>query len=288
MFGAIEAGGTKIVCATGTSPHAISDRAEFPTGAPGETFQRIFGFFQERQPLDAIGVASFGPIDIDPNSQSYGAILNTPKPHWSRFSLREALAPLSLPLIFDTDVNGAAIAEQWATPDNLRTLAYVTVGTGIGVGIAVDGRSLSGVRHFEMGHLRPRHDRKTDAFAGSCPFHGDCFEGLASGSAIMSRWSAPLNELPESASDLIAAYLAELTHAIILSHMPDRVVFGGGVMKTPGLIEKIRKRSQTLLAGYIDAPALSGDWSAYITPPILGDDAGVSGALLLAARAISD
>jgi fructokinase len=285
MLGAIEAGGTKIVCAVSDNPGALFERTEIATTVPQETFDRVLAFFATRLPLDAIGVASFGPLDIDPQSERYGSILETPKPGWAQFSLKKALAPLRIPAIFDTDVNGAALAEYWAAGGASRVLAYVTVGTGVGVGIVKDGCAMSGVHHYEMGHLRPPRDREIDPFAGSCPFHGDCIEGLASGAAIVKRWGAPLSQLADREADLVAAYLAELAHSIILTHMPDRIVFGGGVMKSPGLLERLRNKARKLLNAYIQAPALRGDWSSFIVRPALGDNAGITGALLLAASA---
>lgn len=289
LLGAIEAGGTKFVCAVGPSPDTISAQQTIPTTGPQETFDQLLAFFAQNRPLNAMGVATFGPLDVNPDSPGYGAILRTPKPGWTGASFPKALHGLNAPIQVETDVNGAALAEQqMGAGQNCRTLAYVTVGTGIGVGIVRDGKPLSGMGHYEMGHMYPPHDRKRDPFPGHCPFHGDCFEGLAAGPAIKDRHGASLSELPtdHAALDLEAEYLAHLAVNIILTHMPDRIVFGGGVMKSPGLMEKLRLRTASLLGGYVQAEALQGDMCAYIVPPALGDLAGVTGAMLLAQQAL--
>lgn len=283
MLGGVEAGGTKMVVAVARDPAAILARAEIPTASPSETFAAICAFFESYAPLDGIGVASFGPVEVNPTSPAYGRILKTPKAGWADADYRAALAPFNCPVAVDTDVNGAALAEWRAVSDQgVANLAYATIGTGIGVGIVRDGRTLSGMHHFEMGHVLPARDEGRDPFAGNCPFHGPCLEGLASGTAIMRRWGKPLSALGPEEIALIAGYLGQMCLTIILTHMPDRIVLGGGVMKTPGLIEAVRAEARALLAGYINVQALAGDLSDYLDRPALGENAGVLGALLLA------
>ncbi len=277
MLGGIEAGGTKIVCATvrdgaDIAARRFADRTVIATTTPDETIAAIGAFLDRFAPLSTIGVASFGPVDVDPASPRYGVIGNTPKPGWKDFCWQAGLARFACPVSVDTDVNAAARAElAVANGAPLSSLAYVTVGTGIGVGVARGGAPAP--INYELGHLRIRHDRARDPFAGSCPYHGDCLEGLASGTAIGARWGAPLDTLPEGAADLIADYLAELVAAIALAHAPDRIVLGGGVMNA-GLRDKIASRAAALNNGYVAAPAISA--------PALGENSGVTGALLLA------
>lgn len=287
MLGAIEAGGTKMVCAVAREPDAIIARREFPTTTPSETFPAIRAFFAAHAPLQSIGVASFGPVEVNQASPAYGKILQTPKPGWAGADFRAALAEFNCPVTVDTDVNGAALAEwRAAKGEGVANLAYATVGTGIGAGVVRGGARLAGMHHFEMGHVRPARDGR-DQFEGVCPFHGACLEGLASGPAIIARWGKPLSALGPDAVALIANYLGQMCLTIILTHMPDRIVIGGGVMKAPGLIDGVRRETRALLGGYLGVDRLSGDLGDYIVRPALGDNAGVTGALLLAQRAMS-
>jgi fructokinase len=235
--------------------------------------------------LPPSGLAAFGPIDTDPGSPSYGTLKRTPKPGWAGANCIDGLNRLPCPVAIDTDVNGAALGEwQLGAGKGLRTLAYVTVGTGIGVGILKNGRSLSGMAHFEMGHIYPPHDYESDPFPGRCPFHNDCLEGLASGPAITDRWGLNLSELPSGhpAFELEAGYLAHLAATIVLTHMPDRIIFGGSVMKAPGLLERVRTATRALLADYLVCNPAGGDLSTYLVPPALGDLSGITGALHMA------
>jgi fructokinase len=287
MLGAIEAGGTKMVVAVARDPDAILARQELPTTTPAETFAAIADFLSKHAPFDAIGVASFGPVEVNPAAPDYGSILKTPKPHWSGASFVAALKRFNCPVAVDSDVNGAALAEwRAARRAGADNLAYATIGTGVGVGVVRGGKTSPGMHHFEMGHIRPSRDTLRDPFEGSCPFHGACLEGLASGPAIIKRWGKPLSELGLNEAALIARYLGEMCLTIVLTHMPDRIVLGGGVMKTPGLTEAVRAETRALLNGYISATRLSGDLGDYIVRPALGDNAGVTGALLLAADAV--
>jgi fructokinase len=277
-LGGIEAGGSKFVCAAGSGPED-AEIVEFPTTTPQQTIARVAEFFGSRQPVEAIGIGSFGPIDPNPESPTYGYITSTPKRGWRDFDFAGAVTDaLAIPVVFDTDVNAAALAEsRWGATRGLRNFLYVTVGTGVGGGALVDGRLLHGRLHPEMGHILIPHDRARDPFAGNCPYHGDCLEGLASGPAIEARWGLPGPMLPDghAAWDLEADYLAHgiVNWTSILS--PERIVLGGGVMQRQELFPKLRVRVAKLLNGYLALPEM--------VPPMLGSRAGVLGAIALAA-----
>ena len=276
-LGGIEAGGSKFVCAAGSGPED-AQIVEFPTTTPEETIARVTQFFRTREPVEAIGIGSFGPIDPNPESPLFGYITSTPKLGWRNFNFAGAVqAALGIPVAFDTDVNAAALAEsRWGAGRGLRNFIYVTVGTGVGGGALVDGRLLHGRLHPEMGHILVPHDRARDPFAGNCPYHGDCLEGLASGPAIVARWGLPGHLLPDGheAWDIEAHYLAlgAMSWACILS--PQRIVLGGGVMQRDELFPKVRVRVAELLNGYLECPE--------IVPPQLGTRAGVLGSIALA------
>ncbi len=292
---AIEAGGTKFVCAAGYAPDQIIENTKIPTTTPRETFAQAASFFSrvasEHGEIAAIGVASFGPIDVDQNSATYGSILKTPKPHWAGANFLNGLAPLKAPIMVDTDVNGAGIGEaRIGAGKTLRTIAYVTVGTGIGAGVIKDGVPQSGFGHYELGHIRPPRDKNADPYEGRCPFHGDCLEGVASGPAIIGRWGASLSDFPagHEAINLEAEYLSHLALTLILGHMPEIIIFGGGVMKAPGLMDELRRKTKALIGDYLQDQRLKGDLSDYIVAPDLGDLAGVTGAMALAEMALAN
>lgn len=293
LIGAIEAGGTKFVLAVARSDGTILAETRIPTLTPAETFPAIAALFRaaaaEHGPIAAFGVASFGPIDIDPASPAYGTFTTTPKPGWSRARFHDVLAQFGAPIVVDTDVNGAALGE-WSQGAGIgtTTLAYTTVGTGIGTGIVKHGKPLLGFSHYESGHIPMARDPALDPFPGRCPYHGDCLEGLASGPAIEQRWGTSLSKLasPHEKVELIAGYLAQLAASLVLLHMPDRLVFGGGVIKTPGLIEALRRETERRLGGYISAPQLDPGLERYIVAPGLGDQAGITGAVLLGKTAL--
>jgi len=295
LLAAIEAGGTKFICAAGYAPDQILQSAQIATTKPRETFAQVTSFFSKavsaHGEIAAMGVASFGPIDIDPDSATYGSILNTPKPHWTGANFLKELAPFKAPIMIDTDVSGAGIGEAHAgAGKDLRTIAYVTVGTGIGAGVIKDGVPQSGFGHYELGHIRPPRDKNADPYPGRCPFHGDCLEGVASGPAIIERWGASLSDLPAGhvAINLEAEYLSHLALTLILGHMPERIIFGGGVMKAPGLMEQVRRETKALLGDYVQGQHLKGDLSDYIVAPALGDLAGITGAMALAQMALKN
>jgi fructokinase len=290
VYGGLEAGGTKFVCAVGSGPDDIQDEVQFPTTTPEETIGRAIDFFRAHEgKLTAIGIASFGPVDPDPASPTCGFITTTPKPGWSDTDLAGAVRrALSVPVGFDTDVNGAALGEhRWGAAQGLGTLLYLTIGTGIGGGGMVGGKLMHGLIHPEMGHIRLPHDLDADPFPGICPFHGDCLEGLACGPAIDSRWDQSPETLPPDhpAWKLEAHYLALALVNYICTLSPQRIILGGGVMKERSLFPRIRAEVQDLLNGYVQAPEILDDIDHYIVPPALGDRAGVLGAIALAERA---
>lgn len=293
VYGAIEAGGTKFVCCVGGGPEDLRAEVRFPTTSPAETIGRAIGFLTEQSrahgPLAGIGVASFGPVDLDRGSATWGHVTTTPKPGWARTDLAGPVAAaLGVPVAFDTDVNGAALGERrWGAARGLDTFVYITVGTGIGGGGMVGGQLMHGLVHPEMGHMRLPRDRDADPFEGSCRFHGDCLEGLASGPAIEARWGRPATELPPDhpAWRLEAEYLALLCVNLTVVLSPQRIILGGGVMHQRQLFPEIRRRLLERLAGYVRSPEIEDRVDSYVVPPGLGDRAGVLGALALAARA---
>jgi fructokinase len=293
VYAGVEAGGTKFVCALGTGPDGVTATTSFPTTTPGETLGRVVEFIaRERDAVEAIGVASFGPVDLRADSATYGHITSTPKPGWQRTDVVGALrAAFAVPVGFDTDVNGAALAEgRWGAARGLDTFAYVTVGTGIGVGAMVGGRLVHGLLHPEAGHLVVRR-HPDDAFAGACPFHGDCLEGLASGPAVAGRWQRPGSDLGphrDAAIELEAWYLAQLATTLTYVLSPQRIVLGGGLLNLPGLLAAIRALTVELLGGYLDTPVITQQVDRYLVPPGLGDRAGVLGGIALASAAAGE
>jgi fructokinase len=290
-YGGIEAGGTKWVCGIGDGAAGVLDTETFPTTTPEETISRAAQFFRKGDLLEAVGVGSFGPIDVRRASPTWGHITTTPKPGWASTDLVATLrAALGIPVAFDTDVNAAALAEsRWGAAVGLDTFCYITVGTGIGGGALVNGRLLHGLLHPELGHMRIPHDRGRDPFDGVCPYHGDCFEGLASGEAIRRRWGRPGQELSADAAvwELESEYLALGLMNVICTLSPQRIILGGGVPKQPTLLPLVRRRLQQLLADYFNAAELTRPEAIdrYIVPPGLGDQAGVIGAIELARSA---
>jgi len=285
-YGGVEAGGTKWVCGIGSGPDDLHAVETFPTTTPAETLARTADFFAQNGGVSAVGVGSFGPIDL-----RAGRVTTTPKRGWANTDIVSVLHDaLGVPVAFDTDVNAAALGEgRWGAAVGLDTFCYFTVGTGIGGGVMAGGRLVHGLIHPEVGHMLIPHDRARDPFAGSCPFHGDCFEGLAAGSAIERRWGKPGEELGDRSDvwELEAEYLALGVVNVICVMSPQRVILGGGVMKQPSLLPLVRARTRELLAGYVVAPSLSPGLEEYIVSPALGDRAGVLGAIELARLAAS-
>ena len=290
LYGGIEAGGTKFVCVVGTGPDDIRARTRFPTTTPEETLSQAVDFFRPfAAELAGIGVGSFGPVDLNPRSSTYGYITTTPKPGWQNTNVKGYLEEaLRVPVAFETDVNAAAWGEhRWGAAQDVDTFVYITVGTGIGGGAMVNGQLVHGLLHPEMGHMRIPHDREADPFDGICPFHGDCLEGLASGPAVAARWGQRGETLPPDhpAWDLEARYLGLAVANLVCTLSPQRIILGGGVMHQRHLFPRIRQVVQDALAGYVNSPALKEAIEDYIVPPGLGDHAGVLGALALTQRA---
>ncbi len=284
-FGAIEAGGTKFVCGAGTGPGDL-ETIQFPTTAPEATIGSAIDFLRARGPLEAIGIASFGPIDLHPESPTFGHITSTPKEGWRNVDLAGPIRrALEVPVAFDTDVNGAALGEsRWGAAQGLTDFLYLTVGTGIGGGGMVHGRLLHGLTHPEMGNIRVPHDWSRDPYRGGCPYHGDCLEGLASGPAMEARWQLSARDLPPDhpAWTLEARYLALGLANWVCTLSPQRIVLGGGVMQQAQLFPMIRQELGHILGGYIQAPEILNHRDTFVVPPQLGSRAGVLGALAMA------
>jgi len=293
LWGGIEAGGTKFVCAVGTGPDEIRAEERFPTTTPEETIARAIAFFRQQESshgkLAAVGIASFGPIDPNPASPKFGTITTTPKPGWANTDFAGAVGrALGVPVGFDTDVNAAALGEsRWGAGQGLENLIYFTIGTGIGGGGLLNGKLMHGLIHPEMGHMRLPHDLAADPYPGHCPFHRDCFEGLACGPAITDRWKQPADTLPDDhpAWKLQAHYLALAMTNVVCTLSPERIILGGGVMSHPTLLAMVQREVQSLLAGYVQSPAITSEIEQYIVAPGLGNQAGVLGAFALAEQA---
>jgi fructokinase len=290
LFGCVEAGGTKFVCAIGNDRGEILAQERFPTADPVSTLAATRTFLSERGQalgtLAAIGIASFGPVELDGASAHYGFIGKTPKPGWGGTDIAGSLArEFSCPIGFDTDVNAAALAEHhWGAARDVNTLVYLTIGTGIGGGVLVDGAPIHGLMHPEIGHIYPRRHPLDLKFAGVCPFHGDCLEGVASGPAIIARTGTSLGQLDESHPqwEIEADYLGQLCAQLVLTVSPRRIIMGGGVMSQARLLPLIRPRLSHWLGGYIDRREIAAGADRYVVAPELGDRAGVLGALVLA------
>ena len=288
LYGGIEAGGTKFVCMVAGGPDDIRKEVRFPTLVPEVTLAQSVEFFQQQgkdNPISGLGIASFGPLDLNPASETFGSITTTPKPGWQHtpFSniLREAL---QVPVAIDTDVNAAAYGEYlWGAARREEPLVYLTIGTGIGGGVIVNGKPVHGLVHPEIGHMRIPHDWKADPFNGACPYHGDCFEGLACGVALNSRLGQPAENLPPDHPvwELEAGYIAAALVNLVVTISPRKIILGGGVMQQMGLFPLVRQKVQALLNYYIDSPAILKGIDQYIVPPGLGNRSGVLGAIAL-------
>jgi len=282
-IGAIEAGGTKFVCGIGNEEGIIEDRVSFPTEQPEKTLANVIEYFRDKQ-IEAMGVGSFGPIDLDRNSATYGHVTTTPKPGWSGFpflgTLKEAF---DVPFGWDTDVNAAAFGEAtWGAARGLDSCVYYTIGTGVGVGVYAEGKMVHGLVHPEGGHILTRR-HPDDSYEGFCPYHGDCLEGIAAGPAIEKRWGVKGSELAEDhpAWALEAFYIGQAVAGAILMLSPKKIILGGGVMHQMQLFPLIHAEVKKNLNGYVSAAAVLEDIENYIVPPGLGDNAGLSGSLAL-------
>ena len=292
MLGGVEAGGTKFVCVIGTGPDDIAETARIDVAGPAETLEAALDFFRRAlvagTRLDAIGIGSFGPVELRRSNPRYGFITTTPKPGWSGTDVAGPfVSALGIPIGFDTDVNAAALAEgRWGAARGLGSFVYLTLGTGIGGGAVVEGRLLHGLGHPEMGHVAvPR--RPGDGFEGVCPFHGDCFEGLASGPAVGARFGRRAEHLEgadrAAAAELVGFYLAAGVRSIAYTLAPERVVVGGGLSAMPGVIDAARTELRAQLNGY---PGLTEHAEpSFLVPAQLGGRAGPAGTLILAEQA---
>lgn len=297
LVGGIEAGGTKIVYGTaevdGKEIH-ILERKEMPTDESSVVIDKLNSYFKENK-ITSLGLASFGPLELNKNSSDYGMVMGTPKKGWDQVPFGAALKEyLQIPVEIDTDVNAAAMAEVvYGAGKGSESLVYITVGTGIGMGLWVNGAPVHGLLHPEAGHMGiVRHEK--DHFAGICPFHVDkfgksfCLEGVAAGPAIEKRWGRPGKELSENAAvwEMEADYLAQGIANLILVTSPEKIILGGGVMHQKELFPLIHKKVQDKLGGYIHRKEILTDIDSYIVPPVLGDNAGIMGAFLLAQKRI--
>jgi fructokinase len=292
-FGGIEAGGTKFVCAVGTGPEDILDEVRFETTTPDETLGKAAAFlkkYQEKIGLEAVGIATFGPVDLDPKSPTYGYITATPKRNWSNTNFVGFMeSELKIPVGFDTDVNGALLGEyHWGALQGVENAIYLTIGTGIGGGAMVNGYLIHGLVHPEMGHVMLPKRRDDPYPEGNCPYHGSCLEGMASGPSIARKWGKPAHELPPKhpAWDLEAYYLAVAIHGFICTLSPQRIILGGGVMRQKHLFPLIRMKLLHSLNNYVQNHVLVDETEDYIVPPALGNKAGVLGAFALAKNVI--
>lgn len=290
-LGALEAGGTKMVCAIGDEQGNVFERASFPTLTPEETIPGLIEFFKDKG-IEALGIGSFGPLCLDRFAPNFGDITTTPKLAWKDYPLRKAFVEaLGVPVGIDTDVNAAALGEAtYGAGKGIDSLVYYTIGTGVGGGALVDGVLVHGMVHPEMGHMLLRPDPRDPAPHGFCPYHDGCLEGMANGPAIEKRWGISAKELLEDhvAWEVEAEYLAQMCVNTIVTLSPKKIVLGGGVMHQLHLFPRIRKRTLELLNGYVAHPAILENIDDYIVPPGLGDNAGAVGSLLLAVQALKN
>ncbi len=285
IYGCIEAGGTKFVLGLASGPEAIITETKIPTTTPDETLSLALDWMKQASaqhgPLSGIGIATFGPAELDHAAPNWGYITGTTKPHWSDTRFAGVFGDeFGVPVGFETDVNGAVLGEaRWGAGQGHGLVVYVTIGTGIGGGIAIQGKTLHGLSHPEMGHIRMQRHHDDLGFKGVCPFHGDCLEGLASGPAIMARWGTSLSHMPADhlAHAIIAFYIAQLVTTLQATMEPARIILGGGVMGTPGLLSKVKHTAKELGNGYF-----KGDASQVVVSPGLGERSGLLGALCLA------
>ena len=289
LFGALEAGGTKMVCAIGNENGEILEQKSIPTTTPEETMPAILEYFKDKE-IASIGIACFGPIDLNKNSETYGYITSTPKIPWRNYNIVGAVKDaLKIPVGFDTDVNGSLLGEvTWGCAKGLTDAVYFTIGTGVGAGIMTNGKMLHGMLHPEAGHVK-MVPRSGDTYKGKCPYHGTCFEGMAAGPAIEERWGAKAVQLAdrEEVWDLESYYIAQALMGIVLTLSPQKIILGGGVMHQKQLFSMIREKMLKELNGYIQAKELT-DIDNYIVPASLNDDQGILGCIKLAMNSLEE
>lgn len=289
LFGALEAGGTKMGCAIGNENGEILEQKSIPTTTPEETMPAILEYFKDKE-IASIGIACFGPIDLNKNSETYGYITSTPKIPWRNYNIVGAVKDaLKIPVGFDTDVNGSLLGEvTWGCAKGLTDAVYFTIGTGVGAGIMTNGKMLHGMLHPEAGHVK-MVPRSGDTYKGKCPYHGTCFEGMAAGPAIEERWGAKAVQLAdrEEVWDLESYYIAQALMGIVLTLSPQKIILGGGVMHQKQLFSMIREKMLKELNGYIQAKELT-DIDNYIVPASLNDDQGIMGCIKLAMNSLEE
>ena len=287
-FGTLEAGGTKMVLSVGNENNELLEQESIPTETPEKTIPRMIGWFRDKG-IAALGIGSFGPVDLRKASPTYGWITRTPKPGWSGQPLLPPLRDeLGVPALIDTDVNAAALAEwKLGAARGLDGCMYVTVGTGIGAGLVIEGKLVHGLVHPELGHMLLCPEPEDQTPVGFCPYHRNCLEGLASGPAMEKRWGIKAYQLPPEhpAWDLEAAYLAQMCMNAICAFSPQKIILGGGVMQQKHLFPRIREKTLTLLNGYVQTKEILEDIDRYIVEPGLRTKSGATGALLLAQEA---
>ena len=288
LYGSIEAGGTKFVCAVGNEKLEILERVSFPTTTPDETMPQVIAFFnQYKDDLAAIGVGSFGPIDIRETSETYGYITSTPKLAWQNYNFLGAMkAAFDIPMAWTTDVNAAAYGEYaFGNGQGKSSVVYYTIGTGVGAGALQDGKFIEGFSHPEMGHMLVV-PHKDDHFEGACPFHGNCLEGMAAGPAVEKRNGRKGQDIPQDDPfwEIEAEYIAQCAYNTTLMFSPEVIIFGGGVMKQRHMVEKVHAAFTRIMQGYVATPAIE----EYIVTPALEDNAGTIGCLALAEKALKE
>lgn len=287
LFGALEAGGTKMVCAVGQEDGTILDQISIPTTTPEETIPKITAYFKDKE-IKALGIGAFGPVNVNKGTEKYGYILDTPKLPWKYYNLLgELQKELSIPIGLDTDVNGSCLGEMtFGSAKGLKNVVYITIGTGVGVGIAVNGSLIHGMLHPEGGHILIRK-ADSDVFEGNCPYHKTCLEGMAAGPAIEARYGKKAIELKDNNEvwELESDYIAQAIMTYILTVSPQKIILGGGVMHQTQLFPLIREKVLKLLADYIKTPELE-DINNYIVPSSLNDNQGIMGCIQLAKNAM--
>lgn len=301
LLGGIEAGGTKMVCAVGGENGQIFERVSFPTATPDETIPKMVEFFRDWMPKDkidticgdgkisALGIGCFGPIDLNKNSPTYGYIQNSPKLEWQNLDIVSKFEnALQVPVGFDTDVNAAMLGEvEFGVAQNCDSAIYITIGTGVGVGVYINGRLLHGMQNPEAGHIQLIRHQSDIYFKGVCPYHENCFESLASGPSIAARWSKPAKDLYDKPEvwELESFYIAQAISNYVLTYSPQKIVLWGGVMHNEALLPMVKKQLHEFLNGYINNDLLEKD--DYITIPGLGDNPGIIGAIQLGYLALN-
>lgn len=287
LLGALEAGGTKMVCAVGDEKLNLLDKITIPTGDPETTIPEVIRYFQDKK-IEALGVGAFGPIDLKASSESYGCILDSTKLAWRHYPLRKNLIEgLGIPIGLDTDVNAACLGEVTkGTAAGYDPVVYITIGTGIGAGSYVNGRLLHGMLHPEAGHIYlMKHPE--DPYSGNCPYHKHCFEDLAAGTAIEKRWGKRAAELADCREvwELESYYIAQALVDYIMILSPELIILGGGVMNQRQLFPLIRDKVRVLMGGYVNTRRMA-DLDSYIIPASLGGDQGIIGCLRLARQSL--